>query len=242
MRVASRSHWHTRVFAARAFVAVLFWFAAAAVASTASAQAYKVETGSASAPQELAASVRDMLSSNALSVSGTQGIYCELWLRKAVPAKAAATQGLGIAYGQLSEGELVGAIRFASAVEDFRGQAIKPGVYTLRYMLQPVDGNHQGVSPYRDFLLLAPAALDSSPAVMTTADLLKLSRKASGTGHPAIWSLIAADGAPATLPAVAHQEDGDLWVLYFHAPLAAEGSAAGTATIGLVIVGHAPEV
>jgi hypothetical protein len=241
MRVPSRRCWHTRVFAARAFAAVLFWFAAAAVASTASAQAYKVETATTPAPQELAAGVHDMLSVDALRVSGAQGIYCELWLRKAVPVKAA-TQGLGIAYGQLSEGEFVGAIRFASAVKDFRGQAIKPGVYTLRYMLQPVDGNHQGVSPYRDFLLLASAALDSSPAVMTTSDLTKLSRRVSGTGHPAVWSLIAADGAPVALPAVAHQEDGDLWVLYFHAPLAAEGSPTGMATIGLVIAGHAPEI
>ncbi len=112
---------------------------------------------------------------------------------------------------------------------------MKPGVYTLRYMLQPVDGNHQGVSPYRDYLLAVPAALDSAPADLAVADLLKLSRKASGTGHPSVWSLVSADSAPATLPAIAHQDDGDLWIAYFQAPL------APPAKMGLVVVGHAVE-
>lgn len=234
------NHPQRKILAASTLIAPFLWFAAARAVANASAQTYKVETASTPAPQELAVTVRDTLSSDALRLSNAQGTYCELWLRKAVPASAA-TQGLGIAYGQLSEGELVGAIRFASAAKDYRQQEVKPGVYTLRYMLQPVDGNHQGVSPYRDFLLLVPAALDSSPNVIATKDLLPLSRRASGTDHPSVWSLIAADSTPAALPAVAHQEDGDLWVLYFRAPLASEGNAATALTIGLVVAGHAPE-
>jgi len=102
-------------------------------------------------------------------------------------------------------------------------------------MLQPVDGNHQGVSPYRDYFLTVPAALDSSPADVTATNLVNLSKKASGTGHPSVWSLVPADNAPATLPAIAHQEDGDLWVVYFQAPL------AKPTKMGLVVVGKAQE-
>jgi hypothetical protein len=224
-----------RKFASSLFLAALF------AASSAAAQTYEVETVNVPAPQELAVPVRDALSSNAVRVSGPQGILCEIWLRKAVPASATPSGELGVAYGQLSDGTLVGAIRFAAAAKDYRQQETKPGVYTLRYALQPVDGNHQGVSPYRDYLLLAPAAADTSVASLNDKDMYALSRKASGTGHPSVWSLVAADGAPSALPGIVHQDDGDLWVVYFQAPLQPAGSALSPVKIGLVIVGHAPE-
>jgi len=217
-------------------VCLLFVFAASAVA-----QSYKVEIAAVLAPQELAPAIRDALSGDALRVSGPQGVLCEILLRKAVPASASPNQSLGIAYGQLSEGALVGAIRFAVATKDYRRQEIKPGVYTLRYALQPVDGNHQGVSPNRDYLLAVPAATDSSLAPVAGNTLYNLSRKATGTGHPSVWSLAAAENAPAKLPGLAHIEDGDLWVLYFKATLQLKGGAAVSTTLGLVIVGHATE-
>jgi hypothetical protein len=216
-------------------------FLGLAFAASAPAQTYKVEKESIPAPQELAAPIRDTLTGEALRISGPQGLLCEIWLRKAVPAAAAADQGLGIAYGQLEDGTLFGAIRFAAASKDYRQQTVQPGVYTMRYALQPVDGNHLGVSPDRDFLLVAPAALDTSPASITGKDFYNLSRKASGTSHPSVWSLVTTEGSPATLPGMGHVEDGDLWVLYFKANLQPEGGAATPLSMGLVLVGHAPE-
>jgi hypothetical protein len=203
--------------------------------TSAAAQSYKVESAPAPAPDSLAASVRDTLSQNTLRVTGPAGALCEIWLRKSLPAAAAPNTGLGIAFGQIAEGTLVGAIRFEARAGDYRQQAIQPGVYTLRYMLQPVDGNHLGLSCCRDYLLAVPAALDSSPADIGTKNLLALSRKASGTGHPSIWSLMPPDAPPASLPKIIHQEDGNLWVVFFQAPL------ASPVAMGLVIVGHAPE-
>jgi len=224
----------------RKFASLLF-FAALFAATSTHAQTYKVETTNAPAPQELAAAVRDTFSSSALRVSGPQGTVCEIWLRKAVPASATPSGELGVAYGQLSDGTLVGAIRFPAAAKDYRQQQIKPGVYTLRYALQPVDGNHQGVSPYRDYLLLAPAAADTSIAPLNDKDLYALSRRASGTGHPSVWSLVAADAAPPALPGIAHRDDDDLWVIYFQAQVQPGGGAPSPVKMGLVIVGHTPE-
>ncbi|MFY9529059.1 MAG: hypothetical protein WBC04_04040 [Candidatus Acidiferrales bacterium] len=209
------------------------------IAAAASAQGYKVETASLPAPQELAAPVRGTLSGDALRVTGPQGALCEIWFRKDIPAKAASGSGLGIAFPQFGDGALVGAIRFEAASQDYRQQAIQPGVYTLRYALQPVDGNHQGVSPYRDFLLAIPAAADSSVEPLAGKDLYKASRKAAGTGHPSVWSLYPPDNAPPSLPGIVHQNDGDLWILYVKAPLAS--GSGGSSTVGLVLVGHAPE-
>lgn len=75
---------------------------------------------------------------------------------------------------------------------DFRRGRVKPGVYTLRYAQNPVDGNHQGVAPQRDFLLLAQTQADTSAANVARDELLALSRNALGTTHPTVWSLGAA--------------------------------------------------
>jgi hypothetical protein len=215
-------------------VKLLITLAVAAVfASGASAQ-YKLESSTAPAPQELAAGLRGGFSGNAMQITGASGPFCEIWLRKSVPAAATPDTSLGVNFGQIPQGALVAAVKFDGPAADYRGQPIKPGVYTLRFMLEPVNGNHQGVSPFRDFLLAVPAALDTSDATISTDNLLKLSRKASGTGHPSVWSLVPADSAPATLPAISHQqEDTDLWIVYFQAPLATP------VKMGLVVVGRA---
>ena len=56
---------------------------------------------------------------------------------------------------------MLGALRFPGEGHDYRDQTIAKGVYTLRYGLQPVNGDHLGVSTYRDYALLVPAAKDS---------------------------------------------------------------------------------
>jgi len=202
-------------------------------AATARTQSYKLESSLTPPAQELNATIRDALSPDALRVTGPNGPLCEIWLRKSIPAAAAPDTSLGVNFGQIPQGALVGAVKFDAAGADYSGQPIKPGVYTLRFMLLPVDGNHQGCSPYRDYVLTAPAALDSLTADISTADLVKLSGKATGTGHPSVWSLVPADNAPATLPGITHQSDGDFWTVYFQAPL------AEPARMGLVVVGKA---
>ncbi|HWG57516.1 MAG TPA: hypothetical protein VN661_00560 [Candidatus Acidoferrales bacterium] len=215
--------------------ALVIAFGALSLAGVAAAQSYKVAASTAAVPSELAAPVRAALSGSALEVSGGSGPLCEIWLAKSAQAAATPDTSLGVSFGQIAQGSLVGAIKFDANASDYRGQAIKPGVYTLRYMLQPVDGNHQGVSPYRDYLLAVPAAADTSAATMATKDLLDASRKASGTGHPSVWSLEPPDSPPASLPAIVHQDSDDSWVVFFPAPV------AKPVPMGLIVVGHSPE-
>lgn len=207
-------------------------FTALCFTGAASAQDYKAAAGNSPAPQELSADVRATLAPGSIDVTGPGGPYCEIWLRKDIPA-GAASSALGVTYGTMVDGALVGAIHFDGAVKDFRNQSIKPATYTLRYGLQPVDGNHQGVSDYRDFLLLGPAATDSATANVSGNDLYAMSRKASGAGHPSVWSMVPADGAPGTLPGMGHDTCNNFWIVYFKAP--------GGATMGLVVVGHADQ-
>ena len=180
----------------------------------ASAQSYKAEKVTLAPPQELSPAVRDVLGGEALQVTGPSGLLCEVWLRKIIPTAPVPAQDKEIAFGQIAEGTLIGAIRFPSSAVDYRGTGIKPGVYTLRYALIPEDGNHLGAAPpQRDFLLLGLAAGDSNPATVTRDQTLDLSRAVTGMRHPTVWSL--SPSTAGALPAMTHQDDPDCWMLNF---------------------------
>jgi hypothetical protein len=122
-------------------------------------------------------------------------IACEIWLRKSVPAQLRKDLP-NVLYPELAESTLLGVISFPHPATDYRGQAVKPGAYTLRYELIPEDGNHLGVAPNRDFVLLIPVASDPDPnATFKFDELVNLSRKATGTRHPGPLSLVQASNA-----------------------------------------------
>ncbi len=68
-------------------------------------------------------------------------------------------------------GELVGVLHFSRRGSDFRDQQISSGWYTLRFALQPVDGNHIGTSPTRDFFVMVDASEDASDKDWSVDDL-----------------------------------------------------------------------
>jgi hypothetical protein len=127
------------------------------------------------------------------------GVIAELWFRKEVAGQAKKEIADAL-YTQLSESEFVGIVHFPDATTDFRGQPIPAGFYSLRYALMPNDGNHMGVAPNRDFLVLIPSAADPDPnATFKFAQLVSMSGKASGTKHPAALSLASPEGSTAAI-------------------------------------------
>ena len=145
-------------------------------------QTYKVENAGAPPAADLPKPLQDALESQGTRVVNGQGdTLLEVWLRKTVPTSSSAGGSSDFLYGSLSEGVFVGVLHFPSQGADFRGHAIKPGFYTLRYGLIPQDGNHMGVNPTRDVLVLCPVAADSDlGTALKFDDLVKLGRQASG--------------------------------------------------------------
>jgi hypothetical protein len=215
---------------------VLFLSGAALVPGAAAADAFTLEKTAEAPPADLPAALRDALAPGALRVSSPAGVLCEIWLRKAVPVVATPSTELGVTFGQIADGTFLGVMRIASGTTDFREQKVKPGLYTLRYSLHPVDGNHTGIAPQRDFALLSPVADDSDPATIPREEALKRSAKTTGTKHPSVWSLWPADAAGAA-PALRFQSDAQIWMLTFRLPLA----SGSPVPMGMVVVGHAPE-
>ena len=135
---------------------------------------------------------------------------CDVWLAKTVTANKKDVRGAY--YPEFYESEFLGVIRFGKdGGGDFRGQTIKPGAYTMRYELLPSDGNHMGVAPYPDFVLLIPVADDPEPSVrFDPGKMVELSGKASGTGHPAAFEMVPAGEGDS--PSVTQTDDG--WIVF----------------------------
>jgi hypothetical protein len=98
------------------------------------------------------------------------------------------------------EGTLIGAVKLDADVRDIRGHLMKAGVYTLRYGIQPATDDHFGISPFRDFLLLSPAAIDKTPDVLGHDGTIDLSKQTLvNSKHPAVWSIDPPTGKDAPL-------------------------------------------
>jgi hypothetical protein len=158
-------------------------------------------------------------------------VLCEIWLRTGLAANAK-NDAPGAAYTRLADSAFIGVISFPKPAMDFRKQGIKAGTYTLRYALHPVDGNHIGISPIRDFLLLLPLAADQNPDTkFKFEDLTAMSKKASGVNHPAPISLVSPEGIN-NWPSVFEDEYGHV---VFAAKLKTEGN--GELPIAFVVKG-----
>ncbi|MCC6586868.1 MAG: hypothetical protein IT168_09270 [Bryobacterales bacterium] len=188
---------------------------------------YKVEPAGAP-PSELAAAMTAELQPAGHKVTSPDGkVWCEVWFRKEAPTGPPTSES-DVTWKTMPPGSLVGAIRFPGNGIDRRGQPIKAGVYTLRFSMFPINGDHQGVAPQRDFLVLTPAAGDQDPKqIAKFDDLMAMSRKASGTPHPAILSMWLIEGD--FQPGLEQMGEHD-WVLK---------AAVGKSHIALIVVGKA---
>ncbi|MBI3472283.1 MAG: hypothetical protein HY013_13085 [Candidatus Solibacter usitatus] len=195
------------------------------LASAALAQ-YTVESAGAP-PADVPPAFAGLLQKEGAKVLAAGAVVCEVWFRQAVPSGPKVAEE-GVTNAAIPHGAFMGLLRFSGkGGSDRRGQNIKPGLYTLRFSYYPINGDHQGVAPQRDFLVLTPLAEDKAdPAgVAKFDDLMNLSRKASGTPHPAVLSMTRSGHDK--FPDVVKEGEQD-WVLH---------AKAGDFPVALMVVG-----
>ena len=192
-------------------------------------------------PAGLSKAVMATLNPAGLRLMGPKGGVFEIWLAKSLKVKPGFTPTLNAHYPFVA-GQLIGALRILDKAQftDFRGQEFGSGVYTLRYGMQPEDGNHIGTSELADFLLALPAKIDSKPALITGPDQLAgQSAKSVGSTHPAIISLLPQTDVKKSA-VLTHDSDHDYWVL----DLLGQGLAGRkptTVKLRIVAIGRALE-
>ena len=150
----------------------------------------QLEKTDAAPPESVSAEIREALGPKALQVVTDGKSLADFWLRPEVPVTEAATAELGVGFGHLRQCTLLGVVRLSEAWSDYKDKPIAAGVYTLRYAIQPADGNHMGVALYRDYLLLVPVSDDTTVDVDWSPELLwEKSKTSTGTPHPAVLAL-----------------------------------------------------
>ena len=179
------------------------------------------------APRGIAEAQRRDLAPTGTRVLRSGKPLIDVWFRSAVPTAGPRT-GKGILYGALIPGSLIGVVRVHDGASDFKGQKIAAGLYTLRYAVQPDDGDHFEVTESRDFLLLCEAAEDATPEALDAKALQKLSSRINGKKHPSVLSLTAGKGG--ARPRVGTEPAREKTVLEVEVP------ASGGKSIGLAIV------
>jgi hypothetical protein len=199
---------------------------------TAFAAEPKVEKTSRPKDSPVPDAVWQVLDPDGYRVVLDDGPFCEIWLRKSVPASSGKANEEAL-FPQLAPSTMVGIINFLKSSTDYKGDPIKTGFYTLRYELLPADGNHLGVAPNPDFLLILPPS-DSDPnAQLNFQDMVGLSRKATGSSHPGPLNMVQPGKA---LPGVS-QDDQDHWIFSANLSL----SSGTQLPVGLVVKGTAPQ-
>jgi hypothetical protein len=187
-------------------------------------------------PSDLAAPIAALLTAgDGPRVTFDKDTTLDFWWAKGLPLKPGTSAAT---WSEVEEGTLVGAVRVSADFRDIRGRIIKPGSYTLRYGIQPQNGDHLGVSPFREFLLLSPASIDKETAPLGHEGAVEVSKSTIGGSHPAVWSIDppVADAKVAVLSSRKTELDHD--AVIFEVPVAREGRAVGTLKFGLVLVGR----
>ena len=199
----------------------------------AGAQALSATSGTSPLPSELAGPIAALLAPASASVSGAAAPL-DLWWVKSIPLEKAPASGKP-AWADVADGTLVGVMRVGAAWSDIRGYGVKPGVYTLRFALQPQNGDHLGVSPNREFLLVGPAASDTAPDPVGYKGAVDLAKQTVRRSHPSALSLDPPSATGSPLSPVSN--DLGLSGITFSVPATAAGQPAGALTFGLILKG-----
>ena len=193
-------------------------------------------------PSALAPEIQGTLDGQAYRIQADKGEpFAEIWLRQATPgSEKPGGPKDAVQFPFLADGELLGVLEFGKEGHDYRDQPIAKGVYTMRYGLQPVNGDHLGVSTYRDYVLLLPASKDKAVAPPVRKQLEVRSAESAGTSHPASFLLLMAPAGAKPEPAMLRDAEKNTWSVVL--PLRVRVKGAGEPIVHpvqLVVVGAA---
>jgi len=187
-------------------------------------------------PKEFGEAIRQTLQTKAAQVVDGSKPAFEFWFAREIPLKSRPAS-LAKALDSLEPATLLGAVSVSSATRDYRDDELPAGVYTMRFALQPQDGDHSGSTDYIYFAVLVPAKLDAAPDALTTYKaVVKASAKGTSTEHPHVMSLRPASSEAGDQPQIKEPAPGHKSIL-LKLPAKA-GDEKTNLTFELVCEGH----
>ena len=211
-----------------------------AASPTVQGQQYSVEViDEAPDAEKVPADLRELMSDKGFRVKSGSRNKGEFWFCKEWSTDADFKKSMERLY-PFAPGQLIGVFHLSRRGSDFREQQISSGWYTLRFALQPVDGNHIGTSPTRDFLVLLDAGQDAADKEWDVEQLNAVSSESAGSAHPAMLCLQSPGDADPD-GSLRHNEEHDWWILRVDGKGKPETKTAQDLSLELIVIGHALE-
>ena len=187
--------------------------------------------GSLPPPDAIAEPLRKLLFNESADIRRGESLI-RFWGVRSLPVTGNTAE-----WSNVAPGTLIGAMQLEAPLPDIRGVPIAAGIYTLRYVLQPQDGDHMGVSAHRQFLVVAPAAEDRTADPLAHERAVELGKKTQGRSHPAVLSIAPPVVTGPAGPRVIKTDDGHTAVVV-GIDCTHDGTTVGTLAFGLVLVGR----
>ena len=140
-------------------------------------------------PSELSEAIKSKLDTAVVEVREGDTLLYEFWFPSVTQLEPKQAKDSSV-LDQLPVACLIGAAKIHRDKRDYRDDDLYSGVHTIRFALQPQDGNHLGSSEYPYFGLLVMAENDRSlDGIKTYKQLTKASSLDTASEHPIILSL-----------------------------------------------------
>ncbi|MBI4662735.1 MAG: hypothetical protein HY735_28305 [Verrucomicrobia bacterium] len=151
-------------------------------------------------PAEVDSSLRKTVKPSAIQVlDGDQPVF-EFWLSTEV-ALQSKPESAAKAMDAIKQSALLGLAVVNSDQRDYKDGELPKGVYTMRFCLQPQDGNHLGTAEFNYFAVLVQAKNDPKlESLANYKELVRASRKDTANDHPIILSLRPPSSTDGDLP------------------------------------------
>lgn len=160
----------------------------------------KLQVTEASKADGVSASIQGELGEKTVQLVGADGPVFEITLRKTIPLKEMPEEPR-TALKQIAQGTLLGVFVAHRDERDYRDDSIYEGVYTMRFALQPQDGDHLGTAEFPYFALLVPASADTEVDGLQGYDAVtEASAEDTATAHPVVVSLRPGESSEAVDP------------------------------------------
>ena len=162
---------------------------AVSLAGPARAADLKLKTADQEPPAEVSEAIRKILAPRVLQLANGDAPAYQFWWVKELPLQAKPSSAAKT-LETFKQTTLLGVVSVPKALRDYRDDDLPAGVYTMRFALQPTDGNHLGTAEFPYFALLVPAKSDATvEGISTYKALTKASSKETTTDHPVLLSL-----------------------------------------------------
>jgi hypothetical protein len=154
-----------------------------------------VKTADVSIPRQIAEPIRSLLQAKAIQVMEGDKPILQIWLRQDAPLKSKPSAPAA-GPSSIADFSLLGAVSVStSGLKDYKDNDIPSGVFTLRLIIQPQDGDHLGTAEFNTFIALVPAENDKALDAFTKfTPLVKASGKLTPSGHPLVLNLRPVSG------------------------------------------------